>query len=151
MAFTYIGDLSTSRDKVRFYLGDDTTADALFTDATIDGALALYGSPIATAAAMAEAQAAKYARKVTMSIDGASINYSDLAKQWQQLAVKLRMQAANGEGGTATGPYVGGVSIADMDTQRDNTDREPSRIEVGEFDYPGTVFANTRGDLGAND
>lgn len=50
MAFTYIGDLSTNRDKVRFHLQDTTSgsgpkpSDGNFTDAEIDGLIASFGS-----------------------------------------------------------------------------------------------------------
>lgn len=50
MAFTYVGDLSTDRDKVRFYI-QDTVADSgpkpsgtNFTDAEIDGLVTAEGS-----------------------------------------------------------------------------------------------------------
>ncbi len=141
MAFTYLCDLSTDRDRVRFALGDVTSSDPLFTDAEIDGALTTYGSVSASAAMLADGQAAKYARRVTMSIDGASVNYSDLAKQWRDLAARIRANAVIADSGSIGSPFVGGVSISDMDANQDDTDRNPSRFEVGQFDYPGTSLA----------
>lgn len=50
MAFTYVGDLSTDRDKVRFWLNDTTSgsgpkpSDGNFTDAEIDGLIAAFGN-----------------------------------------------------------------------------------------------------------
>lgn len=140
MAFTYQGDLSTDLDKVRFHIGDTDSTAVLFTDAEITGALAIYTTVLNTAAALADAQAAKYARRVTTSIDGASLNYSDLAKQFHALAVRLRSQAVTADDAGIGTPFVGGVSIDAMDTQREDSDREPNRFEVGMMDYPGSAL-----------
>jgi hypothetical protein len=65
MAFTYVGDLSTDRDKVRFYIQDTVEnsgpkpSDGNFTDAEIDGLLTVEGNwPQAVAAAYEVLEAA---------------------------------------------------------------------------------------------
>ena len=50
MTHTYIGDLSTTMDKLRFAIGD-TSSDAtkqIFTDAELTGLISAYGSDINT-------------------------------------------------------------------------------------------------------
>lgn len=145
MAFTYTGDLSTNLDKTRFYVGDTDSTAALFTDAEINGALAVYTTPLNTAAALADAQAAKYSRFATISIDGASVAYTDRAKAFRDLAVRLRAQSVTADDAGIGTPFVGGVSIADMDTQRTDSDREPNRFEVGMQDFPGTALSASGG------
>lgn len=145
MSFTYLGDLSTNLDKVRFAIGDTDATTALFTDAEINGALTVYGTPLNTAAALADAQSAKYSRIANLSIDGASFQYSDRARMFRELAVRLRAQAATADDGNLASPFVGGVSMADMDAQRDNSDREPNRFEVGMHDFPGVGLSQSGG------
>jgi hypothetical protein len=94
-----------------------------------------------TAAALADAQAAKYARRASMSIDGASFRYGELSQNFRELATRLRTQAVQGESGGIGTPSVSGVSIAAMDAADDDTDREPSRFKVGMMDNPGSSLA----------
>jgi hypothetical protein len=140
MTFTYTGAIDTDLEKVRLAIGDTDSTNVLFTDAEINGALALYGSPLECAAAMAEAQAAVYSRKASVSIDGASINYGQLAKNFLDLAQRLRGQATQSESGGIGTPVTEGTSITDMDDVDDDSDRVPSRFKVGMMDQPGTVL-----------
>jgi hypothetical protein len=137
MAFTYLGDLSTPLDQTRFLIGDTDSTSPLFMDGEVTGNLTLYGSPLAAAIALATAQAMKYGRKVTMSVDGLSVNYSDLSKQFIALAQQLRLQQSTSPGVFGT-PYVGGVSISEMLTNDLDPDRVPSQFEVGSEDDPGS-------------
>lgn len=137
MAFTYLGDLSTPLDQTRFLIGDTDPTNPLFLDSEVTGNLTISGSPIAAAIALCTAQAMKYGRKVTMSVDGLSVNYSDLAKQFTALAQQLRKQLSEAPGAFGV-PYVGGVSLSDMLTNDLDSDRVPSQFEVGSEDYPGS-------------
>lgn len=137
MAFTYLGTLATPLDQTRFLIGDTDPTNPLFLDSEVTGNLTISGSPIQAAIALCTAQAMKYGRKVTMSVDGLSVNYSDLAKQFTALAQQLRKQYSESPGVFGV-PYVGGVSISDMQTQECDPDRVPSQFYIGMEDDPGS-------------
>ncbi len=96
MTFTYLGTLATDLDKVRFHIGDTTAssgvkpADANFTDAELDGLVALEGSwPRAVAAAF-ETLAALWSRHATFNAGATSVSLSDIAAQYRQSAADWR-------------------------------------------------------------
>jgi hypothetical protein len=137
--FTYRSDLISPLDQTRFLIGDTDPRAMLFHDAEINGTLAIYENlPIDAAIALATAQAAKYARKSTMSVDGLNVQYGDLSKQFTALANQLRKQRWERPGAVGA-PYVGGVSRADIITNVMNCDRPPSQFWVGMGDDPGGV------------
>lgn len=97
MAFTYLGTLATSRDKVRFYLSDTvsgsgpTPSGANLQDAEIDGLIAAEGTWQRAVAAGFETLAAAWAHEVDItvgprheSLSQAAQRYSDLASQWRR-------------------------------------------------------------------
>jgi hypothetical protein len=137
VSFSYSTAIVSDLDKVRFYTGDTDSAAPIFSDEEITGALTIYGTSIQTAIGMADAMAAKYARRITMTIDGATFDYSNLAKQFAELGERLREQALEVAGALGA-PFVGGVSIADIDNNDADTDRPPSRFKVGMDDAPST-------------
>lgn len=98
MAWTYSGDPSTSdRDAVRFYVQDTDPDFQLISDEEIDFLLtkwdpqvpetALYVSALAS-----EALAARFAREVSVSADGVSVQIGDLQARYTDLAMRLRDQ-----------------------------------------------------------
>lgn len=96
MAFTYTDTLVSDRDKVRFAIGDTVEAsgpkpeDGNFTDAEVDGLLALEGSWGRAAAAAFEALSALWAKHVSFGADGMSASQSDIANQYRQSATEWR-------------------------------------------------------------
>jgi hypothetical protein len=95
VTFTYT--LSTQIGQVRFRL-QDTTEPALLTDEEITLCLTDEGSVAGAAAAGAEAIAHRYAHGLNFKSDDQEFDAGDRAKQWAELATKLRRQA----GGTAS-------------------------------------------------
>ena len=96
MAFTYLGDLSTDRDKVRFHL-QDTTVDAgplpgdkNFSDEELDGLISAEGSWQRAVAAGFEVLAAAWRRYPTFRADGFSLNRSDIARGYEAQVQKWR-------------------------------------------------------------
>lgn len=138
MAATYDTTLATDKDKVRLLIGDTDTARAELSDEEITASLTIYGSVGPTSAALARAISAKYMRRVTTAIDGFSVAYSDIAKNYAALADRLEedLDAAAGALGV---PIVGGVSRGTMDGVDSNTDRQPSSFKVGMSDNPAGV------------
>lgn len=127
MSWSYSGDPSASSgDAVRFMLGDTDSSDPLVTDEEIAWLLDQGIGVEETAARMAEALAAKFARQVSTSVEGVSINASDRATQFRALAAHLRSQSS-----LVAVPTVGGTDI-------------PRRFTTG-MDANDTVEGNSFG------
>lgn len=98
MAFTYVGDLTTDRDKVRFYIQDTASAagpkpdGANFTDAEIDGLVTAEGSWQRAVAAGFEALAAIWGNKYDFTSEGQSFRRSTPSDKFMTLAGKWRAQ-----------------------------------------------------------
>ena len=116
--WSYSGNPAASDlDAVRFAIGDTDTADQLLSDEEI--AYLLTNSTVSAASiAACEALAAKFARSVDRTVGSLSLSASQKAKQFRELAATLRRQRA-----VLAAPYAGGISVADKDTQRADTDR----------------------------
>lgn len=137
MAWTYSTSLATDKDRVRLYIGDTDTSNQLFSDEEIEALLTVNDDDVfETSAQLAESLAAKYARYNTLKIDSFSINYKERADQYSELAKRLRASAGSVAGAYAS-PVVTGISISEMDSVREDTDRNPSRFEIGKHTYPG--------------
>lgn len=112
MATTYTSPDTDDKDYVRFLLGDTASGEWLLSDEEIQAMInkwkPLQGSLEYCASVLADNLAARYAREVSHSADGVSINLAQAAQQFRDLAVSLREQHRNAlVGGT---PDVGGVS-----------------------------------------
>ncbi len=108
MAFTYAGDLSSDREKVRFYLQDAVSgsgpkpADANFTDEELDGLITAEGSWQRAVAAGFETLAAAWRRYPTFKADGLSLNRSDIAKGYSTQAKEWRRKYGGSGGGAGS-------------------------------------------------
>jgi hypothetical protein len=84
VAFTY--DISTNRGKVRFYLSDTNEAQAMFTDAEVDNALALGGSVSPAVCVLARARIGYLSRRPDESLpDGRSVSRSGQIEALREL------------------------------------------------------------------
>lgn len=133
MSFSYDPTLPTDLDKVRLALGDTDSTAPLLSNEEITAMLETYIGVLQTAAPLAESLAAKFARRVNISVDGLSKSYSDLSRNFALLAERLRARATDEAGGLGM-PLISGVSIAAMTSVDDNTDRVPSQFKIGQFD-----------------
>ena len=98
MAFTYVGDLSTDRDKTRFYL-QDTVSDSgpkpsggNFTDAEIDGLITVEGTWQKATAAGYEVLAAAWAKYADLQTGPIREQLSQIATRYAQAAKEKRAQ-----------------------------------------------------------
>lgn len=138
MTWSYLPSLATDKDRVRLKIGDTDTTSQLFSDEEIEALLTDNGDDVfETAAQLCDALATKYARRGNLRIDDFSIDFKSRAEHFAALADQIRQQAANSPGQFGA-PIVGGISISEMESVRDDTDRVPSRFEVGKFSHPGT-------------
>lgn len=130
---TSAGRLNT----VRLLVGDTDTTDQLVQNEEITFALSQTGDNVYYAAVWTcRAIAAKFSRMVTTQLDGAlSANYSDKAKQYNQLAVQIEAQGKK-TSGKALGISAGGISVAAMAVANATPDRVKPAFSITQFDNP---------------
>ena len=141
MSWSYSAtDLNTTTasgrlNSVRLLVGDTDTNDQLVQNEEITFALGQTGDNIYYAAAwVCRSIAAKFSRMVDTQLDGAlSANYSDRAKQYQQLAVQVENQGKK-TSGKSLGVFAGGISNSDMSVANQDTDRVKPTFAIHQFD-----------------
>lgn len=106
-------------------------------DETITAILALQPNAYQAAATCAENLAGRYANLVDRQVGDLRASYSQRAKQWLELAGRLRSAASRASLALAT-PYAGGISIADKLAQESNTDRVAPAFTRNLHDNPET-------------
>jgi len=110
--FYYSGDPAASNlDELRFLIQDTDAEDILLTDSElmymIDKYLPEYGSTYYVAALACETISARFAREVSYSADGVSVQVSELQNKYNDLALSLRDQYKNTR--QSGGPSAGGI------------------------------------------
>ena len=141
MAWSYSSAIldSTSAgllNTVRLLIGDTQTLDQQLDNAEIDFALAQNGDNVYYAGAWASrAIASKYSRQVTSEVSGAlKAQYSDLAKQYLQLAENLDYQGKTSGG--SMGALAGGTTISGINSVRADTNRVENSFRRDRFKNP---------------
>ena len=138
MTWSYDETLSTDKDKVRRLTGLTDTNNQRVSDEEISGVLTLTSNDVyETAALIADSLSGAYASRQDLKIDGFSVGSGNESKKWSDLAARIRRAGSLAQGGLGT-PFVGGISLSEMDSVREDTDRNPSRFEVGMHNAPGT-------------
>jgi hypothetical protein len=143
MTWTYSGDPTLStRDQVRFLIGDTNSSTPIFQDEEIDWLLTQNTNVYLAAASAADAAASGVvavggnSATKTKTVGALSISYGDTekAKDWRTLASQLRVRAAL----TRTiVPYSGGISKSDKATRQQDSDWNKPSFARGMHDYPG--------------
>ena len=117
MAFTYLGNLSTDLDKVRFHIGDTAASagplpsQANFTDAELNSFMDEEGTWQKAVAYACETLANAWATSVSFSADGTRIDRSDVARAWSDMAAKWRAKyGGSSRGGIAAVKRADGFS-----------------------------------------
>lgn len=121
---------------VRLLVGDTDTSDQQAQNEEIMFSLSENNNNTYTSAAwIARVIASKYARMVTTQLDGAlSANYSDLSKQYMQLADQLEYQGKTN--GAAVGILAGGITKSGIQAVRANTNRIEGSFRRDRFKNP---------------
>ena len=118
MAWTYgAGPANSTRDAVRLFLGDTDSTDQQLSDSEINYFISLFPTTYAAAAMAARAVAAKYARLVSKSVGDLRIEYQQRQASYAAIAVRLDEQA----GAAGASPYLGGLTLADKESNSENT------------------------------
>ena len=143
MSWSYSAtDLNTTTsagriNTVRLLVGDTDTTDQLVQNEEITFALSQTGDNVYYGAVwICRAIAAKFSRLVTTTLDGSlCANYSDKAKQYNQLAVQIEAQGKK-TSGKSLGISAGGISVSDMTVVNATTDRVKPAFSINQFDNP---------------
>lgn len=120
MSFTGYDPTTDSVDSVRLLIGDTETPFQL-SDLEIQFGLDQSSNVYAAAAICARALSARYARRVDTKFETVESKYSQLRSSYEQLARSLEQQAK--KRGAMGVPLAGGISEADVELARDDTDR----------------------------
>jgi hypothetical protein len=114
--FSYSGQPGGSDvDTVRFLVGDTDPTEPLLSDEEITWLATIWvgkGSYYYTAAMAAKAIAAKFAREVTTTSDGQTVNADQLQQKYLTMATQLLVQHESLQGSGAT-VDVGGIDVWD--------------------------------------
>lgn len=109
MSWSYNTSLTSTKDQVRYLVGDTNALDQQVQDEEIVFSLSQNGGNIYLAAAMvANSLSAKYSNAKDITVDGMSIKNSTRAQSYASLAIQLEAKANTLNGGVA--PIVGGLT-----------------------------------------
>lgn len=141
MAWSYnAADLNTTTasgrlNTVRLLVGDTDSTDQLVQNEEIIFALSQVGNNVYYAGSwVCRVIAAKFSRMVDTQLDGAlSANYSDRAKQFQQLSVQIEAQGKK-TSGKALGVFAGGISVNQVAVANQDADRVKPAFSINQFD-----------------
>lgn len=93
MSWTYDGDLTNRRDRIRFLVGDTDTNDQLLQDGEINYHIEHFPNDYLCAAVLCDAIAAKFSRQADVNNAGLSLSASQRAQAYRTRAVELRKEA----------------------------------------------------------
>lgn len=126
MTSTYNPTLATTKDWVRYHLGD-REEPWLFTNEEIAAQLALNAdNPLDTAIEMCDAVIAMYARKASSPTVGPfSIDYGQTADQYRALLKDLKSKRSS-----SAVPYISGIQL----DQQEDADTQPFIFDTGIHD-----------------
>ena len=141
MSWTYNpNDLNTTTtsgriNTVRLLIGDNDSVDQILQDEEIVFALSQTNDNVYYAGSWAcHMIASKYSRLVDTKLEGAgTTNYSELAKQFITMSEHL-LDLGKRTNGRSLGAFAGGISITDMNTVSQDTDRVDPSFRVQQFD-----------------
>ena len=139
MTWVYDPTLSTDKDKVRLTIGDTDTSSQLLSDEEILAILVDQPVVLLASAYLCRTLAAKFARDATYKVGDVSVNSSDIAKFYNELADKLDPQGVTA-GTVLALPSFGGLSQSEKETLLDNTDAVQPSFSRGMNDIPGGPY-----------
>ena len=133
MTWSYDPTEATDGDEVRGRVGDTNESDQLLSDELIakllDG-----GSVLAASIEAVKRILAKVARDVDRNAVGISTSRSQVTQHYRDILSDLRRELSSGSSGGPE-PYVGGVSISEGESTRDNSDYRGTTFELGQDDH----------------
>ena len=108
MAWSYDNALPTSRDRVRFRIGDTDPDRTLIANETLDALLATYGDSVLRVSVIAvRAILAQFARDVNRNVIGISGSVAEMTTHYRALLADLEAEQV-----TDAGVYPGAIAVA---------------------------------------
>lgn len=130
--WTYSGDPATStKDAVRFLIGDILTGDPLLQDAEINYAITLRGTAYGAAAQCLRSLSSQMARQADSTQGELRIGYSSRSRAFAKRAEDYETREAISGGG---GAWAGGISLVDKQSRESDTDRVKPQFNLGMTD-----------------
>lgn len=90
MAFTFVEDLATDKDKVRFYIGDTDEKTAMFSDELIAGTITLEGDYQKATVSLMENILVKIGRQPDLTADWLRVNWGGSRETLEKRLSDLR-------------------------------------------------------------
>lgn len=133
MTWTYSGNpASSTKDAVRFLIGDTDTDDQLLSDEEINYTITITGNVYESAHDCAYAVAASFARMATSkSVGDLSLSYSDRAASFYQVADRMNVLKASNQPPT---PWVSPDNMIRA-AQKDLPPTNGTEFYTGQMDY----------------
>lgn len=130
LQFTYGGDPSVStRDAVRFHLGDTDRKRPLLDDREVEFALTKHGNEFVAAALCAESLQGKFSSRANVTVGGVSKAFGSIAQAFADKAKQLRREASKSAVPRAPALSISEKRAADLQTD----DVQPEfRIGLGD-------------------
>jgi hypothetical protein len=152
MTWNYSGDPADStKDEVRFLVGDTCVTNQLVQDEEIDYALGKFSTPTLAAALVLRTLAAKFSRLVTGSVGEVSSNCSDMAKAYSKRADELDPGGITTSDGLIVLPKFGGISISEKEALDADSDAVQPAFRKGMNDIPGGPSDSVTSDSSDNE
>lgn len=123
MSWTYTGEIVSTRDQVRFLIGDTIASDPQLTDQEVEYLLTTYVTVGKAAIAACRTLAAKYARYSDKWVGDLKILASQRVKHYLDLAKELETSPVGAATSGLCAPSAGGISVAAKQEQEADTDR----------------------------
>ena len=114
--------------QVRLIIGDIVACDQQLQDEEILYFIGSRGSNYGAAAECCRSLATRMARSFDQQAAGSKVFYSQMYKQYTQKAIEYETLATMIGSGV---PYAGGISLTDMNRERDDPDRPPPQFFIG--------------------
>lgn len=142
MTVTYIGDLSTDLDAVRFYIGDSVEssgprpASGNYSDAEIGAVVTAEGTWQRAVAALLDLLATEWSQHADITVGPRRQSFSQVSENYAKRAAKWRQDHGIYPGISTFGVIrVDGYSD-DVTSDDVDTDGEYARVEIKTWEYP---------------
>ena len=124
------------RDAVRVLINDTKEIEQMLDDEYIGFSLMEVGNDVYKAAALCcHMLAARFASIADTEVDGMKQSYWKTREAYMRLASRYDAYAARNGGGVGS-PLAGGISMAEMESERNNPDRVVPFFQIRQFDNP---------------
>jgi hypothetical protein len=133
MSWHYANPLGSTKDQVRYLVGDTDPDDPLTSDEEIIWQLSENPDVRLAAVAVARQIATVFARYATVRTQDTQVDWNARATQYRLIAQDLERQSSE----RSAIPYAGGISRSDKETVEADTDRVAPAFTKHLHDYPG--------------